>query len=78
MTTISIDLSQDDYRSLESLAATRGMTVRDYLLEGKLKPVDDPSALGDLESLLEDRVTHHRESGLRGRSSAKAILADLA
>ena len=52
--------------------------MKDYLLEGKIDlGGDDPQgALAELEALLDERISHHGKSALKGRSSASAILED--
>jgi len=76
MSRISIDVSPTEHRTLKAMAALQGKSLKDYLLEGKLKAGDD-NALEELEVLLDERIKHHRESGLKGRASAQAIFDDL-
>ena len=79
MSRISIDVSAEDHKKLKALAALQGKTIKAYLLEGKINPVDDDQekALADLESLLDERIRKHGESQAGGRSSASAILEDV-
>jgi hypothetical protein len=79
MSRISIDVSPDEHKKLKALAALQGKTMKDYLLEGKISPEhsDEMKALAELEALLDKRIEHHRTSGLKGRSSASAILQDV-
>ncbi len=77
MSRISIDVSPEDHRKLKALAALQGKSMKDYLLEGKISPAEPDEDLAKLESLLDDRINHHKKSGLKGRSSAKAILQDI-
>ena len=77
MSGISIDVSPEEHRKLNAIAALQGKRMKDYLLEGKIDPAEQDKDLGELGSLLDDRIKHHRESGQKGRSSAKAILEDV-
>ena len=77
MSRISIDVSPEEHRKLKAIAALQGKSMKDYLLEGKIDPAEEDKALGELESLLDDRIANHRISGEKGRSSAKAILEDV-
>ena len=78
MSRISIDVSPEEHRKLKAIAALKGKTMKDYLLEGKIDlGGDDPQgALAELEALLDERISHHGKSALKGRSSASAILED--
>lgn len=77
MSRISIDVSPEEHRKLKAIAALQGKSMKDYLLEGKIDPAEQDKALGELESLLDERIKQHRESGQKGRSSAKTILEDM-
>lgn len=50
--------------------------MKDYLLEGKLH-FGKEAALVELETLLEQRIKHHEQSGANSRSGATAILNDM-
>jgi len=78
MSRISIDVSPEEHRKLKAVAALKGKTMKDYLLEGKIDFGRDDTqvALAELEVLLDERISHHRKSALKGRSSASAILKD--
>jgi len=75
---ISIDVSPEEHRKLKAIAALKGKTIKEYLLEGKieLRGDDQKDALAELEALLDERIAHHDTSALKGRSSASAILQD--
>jgi Antitoxin ParD len=79
MSRISIDVSPEEHRKLKAIAALRGKSMKDYLLEGKmvLGPANHEKALVELEALLDARINHHGESRLKGRPSAGAILQDI-
>lgn len=78
MSRISIDVSVEEHRKIKAIAALKGKTIKDYLLEGKIDLVEDDhaKALGELETLLDERIAHHGKSPMKGRSSATAILQD--
>jgi Antitoxin ParD len=78
MSRISIDVSPEEHRKLKAIAALKGKTIKDYLLEGKMDFGSDDTqvALTELEVLLDERIYHHGNSALKGRSSASAILED--
>ena len=79
MSRISIDVSPEQHRKLKAIAALRGKTIKDYLLEGKIDLGRDDSqdALAELEAFLDGRISDHGKSALKGRSSASAILDDI-
>ncbi len=79
MSRISIDVSPEEHRKLKAVAALKGKTIKDYLLEGKigLGQDDIEQALVELEALLDNRIAHHGKGSLKGRSSAVAILQDV-
>lgn len=76
MSRISIDVSPEEHKTLKAVAALKGKTMKDYLLEGKL-PAENSAALGQLEVLLDKRISAHQEGAKKGLSSAKAILSDI-
>lgn len=75
MSRISIDASPAEHRKLKAIAALKGKTMKDYLLDGDIDlGRDDPQdALAELEALLDERISHHGKSALKGRSHASAI-----
>ncbi|MDP4779370.1 MAG: hypothetical protein NWS16_03965 [Akkermansiaceae bacterium] len=78
MSRISIDVSPEEHRKLKAIAALKGKSMKDYLLEGKFDAGadDQEKALVELEALLDARLEHYGKSQLKGRSSASAILQD--
>ena len=77
MSRISIDVTPEDHKRLKIMAALKGVSLKNYLLDGKLEEANNGNAMDDLEALLDDRIAHHNNSGLKGRASAKAILDDI-
>lgn len=61
MSRISINVSPQQHKRLKALAALRGKSIKDYVLERTLAPLDSPSeenkALQELEDLLDQRLS---------------------
>jgi hypothetical protein len=77
MSRISIDVTPEDHKRLKVLAALKGVSLRNFLLAGKLEEASNSGTMVKLEALLDDRIEHHNNSGLEGRASAKVILDDV-
>jgi hypothetical protein len=62
MSRISIDVSEGQHKRLKALAALKGVSLKDYLLENALDPRgnDEEKALRELESFLDDRLRKAR------------------
>ena len=59
MSRISIDVTPEEHQKLKALAALRGKSIKDYVIERTLGADDDASvaaALEELESLLDERI----------------------
>lgn len=67
MSRISIDVTPQQHKRLKALAAIKGKSIKEFVLERTLAPVDSPSdenkALHELESLLDQRLASAEESG---------------
>lgn len=73
MSRLTIDMTDQQHRSLRALAAQRGKTVGEYAIE-RLFPVstgEKEQAWQDLKAVLEGRI----EQGLAGGISSRAIRA---
>lgn len=66
MSRISIDVPSEDHKQLKALAALKGVSLKNYLLAGKLEETSNSDRMTELEALLDDRVEHHN---LKGRAS---------
>ena len=62
MSRISIDVTEDQHKRLKALAALKGVSLKDYLLENALdsRGNDEEKALAELESFLDDRLRKAR------------------
>jgi len=64
---IVLDVSDEEHRPIKALAALKGQTVKDYVLERVLKRngdnVGDKAVLAELEALLEARVARFEREG---------------
>ncbi|TWF56866.1 antitoxin [Neorhizobium alkalisoli] len=70
MSRLTIDISDQQHKSLKALAALQGKTIKQYALE-RLFPdgQEGDQALNELQSLLEGRISE----GLAGKVSSKSI-----
>ena len=66
---ISIDVTPDQHRKLKALAALRGQSMKDLVLECTLGGGQVDPALAQLERLLDDRLQRVAE----GATSAKTV-----
>ena len=71
MSRISIDVTEDQHKRLKALAALKGVSLKDYLLENALDPrgKDDEKVLAELESFLDDRLRKARA----GKNSKRKV-----
>ena len=62
MSRISIDVTEDQHKRLKALAALKGVSLKDYLLENALdsRGTNEDKALGELESFLDHRLRQAR------------------
>lgn len=52
---LSIEVTPEQHQRLKAIAALRGQTIKDYVLD-KVFPVDEDNALRELEEFLEPRI----------------------
>jgi len=63
MSRISIDVTDDEHKKLKAVAALRGKSIKDYVLERTLGTGgSDDAALRELEELLDGRI-HAAKAG---------------
>jgi len=69
MSRISIDVTKDQHKRLKALAALRGVSLKDYLLENALDSghEDEDKTLAELESFLDDRLRKARAGKISRR-----------
>ncbi len=67
MSRISIDVTPQQHQRLKALAAIQGKSIKDFVLERTLAPIDstsdDGKALQELESLLDQRLASAESAG---------------
>ncbi len=69
MSRISIDVTPEQHRRLKALAALRGMTIKELVLESTLGAQVDQD-LAELEALLDRRIEEARTQGVSTRTVA--------
>ncbi len=76
MRRISIDVTDDEHKKLKAMAALRGKSIKDYVLERTLgTDKTDDADLRALEELLDDRI-RAVEAGAVSRRTATAVFAE--
>ncbi|HYG36836.1 MAG TPA: antitoxin [Clostridia bacterium] len=76
MSRISIDVTEDEHKRLKAMAALRGQSIKDYVLERTLGASDaDEAALAELETLLDNRI-RAAQAGAVSRKTASEIFAE--
>ena len=75
MSRISIDVTDDEHKKLKAMAALRGKSIKDYVLERTLGAEDtDAALLQQLEELLDGRIRAVRARAV-SRRTARAVFA---
>ncbi|MGA2658259.1 MAG: antitoxin [Verrucomicrobiota bacterium] len=78
MSRISIDFTDDEHKKLKAMAALRGKTIKDYVLERTLATDEvDNAALQELEELLDNRI-RAAQAGAVSRRTASEVFAEAA
>lgn len=78
MSRISIDVTDDEHKKLKALAALRGKSLKNYVLERTLGSSEaDRAALQELETLLDNRL-RAAQAGAISRRTASEIFAEAA
>ena len=76
MSRISIDVTDDEHKK-KAVAALRGKSIKDYVLERTLgKDGSDDATLRELEELLDGRI-HAAKAGTIRRRTATAVFAEV-
>ncbi len=77
MSRISIDVTDDEHKKLKAMAALRGQSIKDYVLERTLGAGEaDNAALRELEQLLDDRI-RAAQAGAITRRTASEVFAEV-
>jgi uncharacterized protein (DUF1778 family) len=78
MSRISIDVTDDEHKKLKAIAALRGKSIKDYVLERTLGTDEaDNAALQELEELLDNRI-RDAQAGAVSRRTASDVFAEVA
>ena len=78
MSRISIDVTDDEHKKVKAMAALRGTSIKDYVLERTLQRGEaEDGALRELEKLLNDRIRAARAGAVSPRT-AKEVFAEAA
>ena len=76
MSRISIDVSDEEHKQLKALAALRGQSIKDFVLERALGTAEsENAALKELEELLDRRIRAAR-AGAVSRRTASEVFAE--
>lgn len=78
MSRISIDVTAKEHQKLKAMAALKGMSIKDYVIERTLGAEGDRSeavALEELETLLDERI-RSAQNGAVSRRTVGAIFQD--
>jgi hypothetical protein len=71
MRRISIDVAFEEHKKLKAMAALRGMSIKDYVIERTLGANGDKSeaaALKELEALLDERIRSAQNGSVNRRT----------
>ena len=78
MSRISIDVTDDEHKKLKAVAALRGKSIKDYVLERTLGTGEaESAALHELEKLLDSRI-RAAQAGAVSRRTPSEIFAEAA
>jgi uncharacterized protein (DUF1778 family) len=78
MSRISIDVTDDEHKKLKAMAALRGQSIKDYVLERTLRTARaESAALQELEELLDNRI-RAAQAGAISRRTPSEIFAKAA
>ena len=76
MSRISIDITEDEHKKLKAMAALRGQSIKDYVLERTLEADEaDKDALLELEKLLNRRIKA-AQAGSVSRKTASEVFTE--
>ncbi len=69
MSRISIDVTTEEHQKLKAVAALKGMSIKEYVLDRTLGTDGEDAALNELESLLDKRIA----SAKGGKTSKRSV-----
>jgi uncharacterized protein (DUF1778 family) len=77
MSRISIDVTDDEHKKLKAMAALRGKSIKDFVLERTLIADEaDDNAMRELEKLLDRRI-RTAQAGAVSRQTTSEIFTDV-
>jgi hypothetical protein len=76
MSRISIDVTADEHKKLKAMAALRGKSIKDYVLERTLEMDEADDDLRELEKVLDSRI-RAAKAGRVSRRAVTEIFADV-
>jgi len=68
MSRISIDVTPEQHQKLKALAALRGKSIKQFVLERTLGALGHDADLAELEALLDHRIAEAQSSGTHPRT----------
>jgi len=75
MRRLSIEVTQEQHQRLKAIAALKGQTIKDYVLERTLPPLPDMNSMTEEEALLklEDFLKPRIESAKQGKVANRSV-----
>ncbi len=67
MSRLVIDVTGDQHQQIKALAALHGQTIKDFIME-KVFPVDEDTAMEELNSMLLSRIQEAQNTGVPSQS----------
>jgi hypothetical protein len=69
MSSLTIDLTEQQHQTLKDRAARQRKTVKEYALEKLFEPApDEDQAWADLKSLIEERISQSRAGAISAKT----------
>ena len=72
---LSIEVTPEQHQRLKAIAALRGQSIKDYVLN-RVLPEEDDAALRQLEAFLEPRLKAAQQDDMIVNKSAKQIFEE--
>jgi uncharacterized protein (DUF1778 family) len=74
MSRISIDVTEDEHKKLKAMAALRGQSIKDFVIERTLGADEtDNDALVELEKLLDRRIEAAQAGAVSRRTASEVF-----
>jgi uncharacterized protein (DUF1778 family) len=81
MSRISIDVSSEQHQKLKAIAALKGMSIKDFVIESTLGASEgnpEREALADLERMLDERMRSAKSGAVSKRTVSSIFKAESA